>query len=78
MKLPNKFFVSDKYGHIFLVTKDESDMWWIQEDYTHEDYDPFYDIFGTIKEECLMEEIQSGEYQIVPESEGWISLELEL
>ncbi|MFJ5625433.1 hypothetical protein ACIQD3_22650 [Peribacillus loiseleuriae] len=73
--LPDKFFVKSTYdGEILLVTKRRS-FWWVQDDYTHEDYDPYWDTSGTISNKSLLQRIQSDEYRIIPDDEGWIELD---
>ncbi|KMY49556.1 hypothetical protein [Peribacillus loiseleuriae] len=73
--LPDKFFVeSTDSEEILLVTKERS-FWWVQFDYTHEDYDSCYDTSGTMSEESLLQRIQSDEYRIIPDDEGWIELD---
>ncbi|KQL17667.1 hypothetical protein [Cytobacillus solani] len=75
MNLPDKFFVEDEQGDIFLVSKEDiANLWWIQEDYTHEEYDCWDDCSGTMQSEILIERISSGVYKIIPDDEGWIDL----
>lgn len=74
MELPNKFFVVDKNEMVLLVTRDFY-SWWIQIDYTHEDYDCWSDTSGTIANEDLISSVKTGEFQIIPDNGGWVDLE---
>lgn len=74
MNLPDKFFVEDTEHEIIWLIEKDKNIWWMQLDFTHDDYDPNWDTSGTIAENDLKERIQTGKYKILPDDEGWMEI----
>lgn len=78
VNLPEKFFVKDEHEEVYLVNKEDYG-YWMQIDFTHDNYCVWDDTSGSISEKDLIESIKTGKYIVIPEEEGFVNfIDMEL
>lgn len=78
MNLSEKFFVKDKHGDVYLVTKEDYG-YFLHEDFTLNNYDGTDSNSIIISESELIKTIETGNYKMIPEEEGFINfIDMEL